>query len=177
MYRFKAIQVPGKKHVIPDAFSRRNDAHAKHSVVTAGYADSLGPPVWVSTPVVSAISAEMDELLQGYVIASLALVNSKITVDGPSDVITWKRLEAACLACDEYTILYNTIKGGAPEDQSAWDSRIMDYYPHRHGLITCGPVVLLHDRPVIPKSLRPTVMSLLHAGHGSASAMFERAST
>ena len=90
LYRFKAIHVPGNKHAIPDAFSRRNDAYAKHSVGTAGYADSLGPPVWVSTPVVLAISADVDELLQGYIIASLALVtNSKITVDGTLDIITW----------------------------------------------------------------------------------------
>ena len=34
---------------------------------------------------------------------------------------------------------------------------------------------MLHDRPVIPRSLRPAVMSHLHAGHASASSMFERA--
>ena len=36
---------------------------------------------------------------------------------------------------------------------------------------------MLHDRPVIPRSLRPAVMSHLHAGHASASSMFERAAT
>ena len=61
-------------------------------------------------PVTSAISAATDKMLQGYVIASLALVNSKITIDGPSDVVSWQQLEAACLACDEYVLLHSTIK-------------------------------------------------------------------
>ena len=40
-----------------------------------------------------------------------------------------------------------------------------------------GPVVLLHDRPVIPLSLRETVLKHLHAGHQGANSMFERASS
>ena len=51
VYRFQVAHVPGKKHVIPDAFSRRSDVPNQHSVVLAEYADSLGPPSWVSTPV------------------------------------------------------------------------------------------------------------------------------
>ena len=145
----------------------------QHSVVSAEYSDTLGPPSRISTPIVSAISTDTDELLKGYVIASLALVNSKVTVDGSTDVVSWARLEAACLSCEEYTLLHKTIKQGAPQEQSAWDAKIQDYYPHRHALITSGPVVLLYDRPVIPRSLRPIVMSLLHVGHGSAAAMFD----
>ena len=177
LFRFKAVHVPGKKNVIPDTFSRRGDSPVSQSVVSAEYADSLGPPAWVSRPVLSAISADTEELLQGHVIASLALVNSQVTADSPTDIISWQRLESACLSCEEYVLLHSTIKAGVPEDKSAWDSLIQDYYPHRHSLVTSGPVVLLHDRPVIPRSLRPAVMSHLHAGHGSASAMFERASS
>ena len=100
-----------------------------------------------------------------------------MTVDSPADIISWQRLESACLACEEYVLLHNTVKAGVPEDKSAWDSLVQDFYQHRHSLVTSGPVVLLHDRPVIPRSLRDTVMSHLHVGHGSASAMFERASS
>ena len=63
MYRFKVKYIPGKDHVIPDAFSRRHDSPiaqattVKHVVegtmsnVLPGYSDSLGPPSWVSTRV------------------------------------------------------------------------------------------------------------------------------
>ena len=36
---------------------------------------------------------------------------------------------------------------------------------------------MLHDRPVIPQSLHTNVLEHLHAGHASATAMFERAAT
>ena len=36
---------------------------------------------------------------------------------------------------------------------------------------------MLHDRPVIPKSLRNNILEHLHAGHASATSMFERACT
>ena len=36
---------------------------------------------------------------------------------------------------------------------------------------------MLHDRPVIPRSLHNNVLEHLHAGHASATAMFERAAT
>ena len=61
------------------------------------------------------------------------------------------------------------------DDVKAWDQKITDFFPHRHSL-TVGPVVMLYDRPVIPRSLQQAVMEHLHVGHASASSMFERAS-
>ena len=94
-----------------------------------------------------------------------------------SNIISWQRLEAACLADSEYKLLHQTISAGAPDDKNSWDQSIQDFHPHRHALITVGPLVMLHDRPGIPKALQQAVMELLHVGHSSATAMFERAST
>ena len=178
-FSFKPIHVPGKKNVVPDTFSRRGDSpvNSDQYVVTAGYSENLGPPAWVSPPLLSAITADTEELMQGNIIASLAFINAPITAETTLDIISWQRLEAACLSCEEYTLLHQMIEHGVPEDKNSWDSTIQDYYPHRHSLVTVGPVVMLHDRPVIPRSLRPAVMSHLHAGHASASSMFERAAT
>merc|ERR1712237_266713 len=115
---------------------------------------------------------DYEELLQGNIIASLAFINTD-----QSNIISWQRLEAACIADQTYRLLHQTISLGAPEAKDRWDQTIQDFFPHRHSLITVGPVVMLHDRPVIPQSLQQTVMDHLHAGHGSASSMFERAST
>ena len=181
LYKFKVTHVPGKKNVIPDTFSRRGDSPANKTgdqyVVTGEYANSLSPPTWVSSPTLSAITSNTEELLQGDIIASLALINSSVSEGSDPDIVTWQRLEAACLSDEEYIILHRTVSSGVPEDKSSWDSLILDYFPHRHSLVTVGPVVMLHDRPVIPKPLRPVVMDHLHAGHASATAMFERAST
>ena len=176
-YRFVVTHVPGKKNVIPDMLSRRPDSPIDNKspqyVVTASYSNSLAPPAWVSPPIIGGMSPDHEELLQGNIVASLAAISA----DTDTDIISWSRLETACAADEEYRLLHQTISNGVSDDKDSWDQKIQDFYPHRHSLITVGPVVMLYDRPVIPTSLQKSVMELLHAGHGSATAMFERAST
>ena len=61
MYSFKPMHIPGKKHVVPDNFSRRTDSPVKNTTlpdsmvldttnVLAEYGDSCAPPSWVSQP-------------------------------------------------------------------------------------------------------------------------------
>ena len=64
MYRFTTIHVAGKKNVVPDCWSRRNDSPIAQPTVPVqtpqlsldisnilpGYQDHLGPPSWVSSP-------------------------------------------------------------------------------------------------------------------------------
>ena len=102
-FRYKIRHIPGKKHVIPDTFSRRQDSPIKSipnmatsprtgenmlSNVMPGYADSLGPPSWVSGPSVAAISmvpspqeakaaTDMDNFLTGVILASLEDINNQ----------------------------------------------------------------------------------------------------
>ena len=61
-YRFTPIYIPGKKHVVPDCYSRRGDSPVAPfkpdttvdlldiSNVQPGYSDTFGPPSWVSSP-------------------------------------------------------------------------------------------------------------------------------
>ena len=111
----------------------------------------------------------------------IASVNSwsrmtPISSTSTPEALSWQTLEAACLNCDTYKILLKTVQAGS-DRQEDWDQKIMDYYPHRRSLIAVGPVVMLHDRPVIPVALRQTVLSHLHSGHQGANSMFERASS
>ena len=199
MYRFQVKHIPGKDHVIPDTFSRRQDSPINQmSNVLPGYADNLGPPSWVSPPTVAALhrgaspaafdtqaaedANKIEELLTGMVLASITEINhqsslSPLTSSDTPAALTWNRLEAACLSCDQYKLLYKTVQSGVSDKREDWDEKIADYYPHRLSLVTVGPVVMLHDRPVIPQSLRTNVLEHLHAGHASATAMFERAAT
>ena len=196
MYRFRVKYIPGKDHVIPDAFSRRNDSpigQAENMTnVRSGYSDTFGPPSWVSHPSISAIavtntSAEADasnieELLTGVVLASIMEINqhsllSPLTSTTQPTALSWSRLEVACLSCDQYKLLHRTVQAGVSDKREDWDQQITDFYPHRQSLVTVGPVVMFHDRPIIPQSLRDNVLDHLHAGHASATSMFERAST
>ena len=68
-YMFKPIHVPGKKHVVPDAFSRRHDSPIifleklpveppVSNNVTDDYENTFGPPSWISSPTVSSCNNE-----------------------------------------------------------------------------------------------------------------------
>ena len=91
-------------------------------------------------------------------------------------VITWDRLVENCKQSPIYQLLHQTVSQGVPEDSQVWDLKIISYHKSRHGLSTIGPVVMHYDRPVIPASLRQEVMEHLHAAHGCANGMFQRAS-
>ena len=202
MFRFKVLHVPGKKNVTADTFSRRYDSPIASQTTTPtanntmdiniqpGYSNNLGPPTWVSPPTLAALTIAStdhneelippEDLLVGNIFATLATVNSwsrmaPVTSEHKPTVLSWERLEAACHHCDTYQLLHKTVRSGTDQREN-WDQRIIDFYQHRHSLVAVGPVVLLHDRPVIPQSLQQTVLEHLHAGHQSATSMFERAS-
>ena len=186
---------------VPQSIQQADTVDMNH--LLPGYSDNLGPPTWVSPPTgtVSAVNGSLsvstyssptwsevesseilEGLLQGNILATIANINAYTQLTPPTNhhnpaVLTWKRLEAACLACDEYKLIHKTIQGGVSDKKEDWDQQINDYYPHRHSLVTTGSVILLHDCPVIPKSLRNDDLEHLHAGDASATSMFERAST
>ena len=152
------------------------------SNVSSEYAENLGQASWVSPPTMAAITNSAEDLMMGYTVACMAEVNSWSSIIGLSaefrpQAISWPRLESACITCPQYTMLHKTVQQGIPDDKAAWDEQIKEFYPHRHSLSTVGPVIMLHDRPVIPTPLRKCVMDHLHAGCQGATAMFERASS
>ena len=91
------------------------------------------------------------------------------------EVLTWERLSTAALASPIYRSLHSLISSGAPEDKELWPEDIKIYYHHRHALVPVGPVILLHDRPLIPVSLREEVLDHLHAAHSGVTCMHARA--
>ena len=92
------------------------------------------------------------------------------------EVITWERLSKAAQSSPTYKSLHSLISSGAPEDKNLWPEELQIYYHHRHALVPVGNVLLLHDRPLIPVSLRQEIMQHLHAGHAGATGMYSRAS-
>ena len=267
-YRFTPMYIPGKDHVVPDAFSRRSDSpvvkhpltikdltRVSHTIknsarwkdpltikdpareydalkdptrridpltikdptrdggtfqdhtrqanpltisdpvadstasnVLPGYSNTFGPPHWVSQPNNCAIMApvvtaaptlqevseadRLEEIMMGQLFAHIAAINHKSEVEA----LTWERLEAACLASGQYKLLHQTVQQGVSDNIQDWDLQLKEYFVHRHSLSTLGPVVLLHDRPVIPACLRQEVLEHLHACNGGANSMFARAS-
>ena len=122
-----------------------------------------------------------EHVFVGTIMSTVATINSwarseAITSPTQPEALSWQKLESACLSCDVYKTLRQTVQSGT-ERKEDWDHTIADFYPHRQSLMAVGPVVLLHDRPVIPLALRETVLKHLHAGHQGANSMFEQASS
>ena len=78
--------------------------------------------------------------------------------------MTWGKVEAAALASPSYQKLHALIVSGVHDDRNVWPVDLLPYHPHRHALIAAGPVLLYHDRPVIPVALCQEVLETLHGG-------------
>ena len=122
-----------------------------------------------------------EDLFTGHILSTLATINSwsrmsPVEISTKTTALSWQTLEAACVHCETYKLLLKTVRNGI-EKKEDWDIRISDFHTHRKSLVAAGPVVLLHDRPVIPQALQHTVLEHLHAGHQSATKMFEHAAT
>ena len=70
--------------------------------------------------------------------------------------------------------LQHAITNGC-DDTTRQDPVISTIWQHRESLFTHDGVILYEDRVVIPQSLRPTVLDILHSAHRGTSAMEMRA--
>ena len=190
-YRFTPCYVSGKKNVVPDTFSRRSDSSPPQddvSNVDPAYSNNMGPPDWVSSPLIAAhTSADMHLDTEGFVMGvamsrlasfnhppEALLANMEVP---PLQAVTWDMLESACNSCKEYQLLHQAVSRGVSDDRHDWDDLLLPYYRLRHLLTTIGPVILVNDRPLVPKSLRARVIDHLHAGHPGLSTMCQRLSS
>ena len=191
-FQFKPVHIPGKKHIVPDTFSRRQDAPALTepklpteppvtSNVLPEYSNSFGPPAWVSQPGdLQSIQSEEDELYIGLTIAKLAGI--KPSIEGCVDanqsnirVITWNLLEQECQKCPQYGKLRECVVKGFPQHSEQWDNDMIPYRRVFRELTLLGPVVMLNSRPVIPQSLRREMLQHLHGCHSGVQNMIQRA--
>ena len=169
--------------------------------VAAEYANSCAPPAWVSIPtpgpagVMAAFCTQenledpdIEQVMVGITMSALAALDEDpwqdeqaVHVVAPLRqqpvVLSMKRLEAAAATCPAYTKLCSFLQAGPPEDRNLWPDTLLPYYQHRHSLTTVGSIVLLHDRPVIPLSLRTEVLEHLHGAHHGVTTMYARAVT
>ena len=143
MYRFKAKYVPGKDHVIPDAFSRRHDSPihtTPMSNVLPGYSHTLAPPSWVSPPTLAAFDTKSDEdaaevegMMAGLVLASIKSINQHSSLSPISSpeylaALSWLRLEAACQTCSQYKLLHMMVQSGVSDKREDWDKHISEFF-------------------------------------------------
>ena len=74
-----------------------------------------------------------EHVLVGHIMSTLATVNSwsritPLTVNDAPEALSWQKLEAACLLCDVYRKLVQTVTTGSDKLED-WDSTIKEFYP------------------------------------------------
>ena len=181
-FKFTPRYVPGKLHVVPDTMSRRSDSPAHHyptlpknpppaNNVQAQYAETFGPPSWVSAPI-------EEEMYKGYIAATLAGLQQYNGGDNSikkESMITWPQLKQACQECPKYLELANAVANGFPVNEKDWSENLSPYRRVHKELTLVDNVVMLQNRIVVPEALRKHMLTHLHACHSGTKGMMQRA--
>ena len=84
-----------------------------------------------------------------------------------AQLVTWEQVQERSREDGQLQELLSLLQQGAPEDREQWPPRLRSFYPVRAHLSTQAPVILYKERVVVPLSLRPDVLEVLHSGNGA----------
>ena len=145
MWRFTVLHEPGRDNLFSDATSRRR---------------IQSPDDWPSD------TTDMEEDL-------IEVSSNKIS---EFRAITWDTVKDATASDHNLQKLAHMITQGFPATKPLTCSSTMEeFWRHRDNLHLIDEVIMMGDRIVIPKSLRPEVLQSLHAAHQGVTSMTERA--
>ncbi|CAL4115974.1 unnamed protein product [Meganyctiphanes norvegica] len=93
----------------------------------------------------------------------------------PITSVTWDLVRTATASDETLNALLDLIEAGFPSPSLEIPQALRVYLPLQDHLSTVDGVILYNDRVLIPPSLRPNVLSTLHAAHQGTSTMLARA--
>ena len=91
--------------------------------------------------------------------------------------VTWDRTRETTASDGNFNMLLTLIEHGTPEHRHDLPTPLQEFHQYRDHLHSVVGVIMYKDRVVIPPSLRPEVLSSLHAAHQGVTMMTSRAST
>ena len=186
-FKFTIHHVPARKNLGPDAASRYpvgqedrmripgeppeadySTKDTRHSIVdnlaSIEMTDSDG-----DTDILAAVANSIEELSEAHSHGCCACSTSSAY-----NVVSWEDIRIACREDSEMQDLVQTIISGFPEDARKLPSHTRQYNTYKDSLYVMGDVVMLGDRVVVPKILRPQILHLLHAAHQGVDRMKAR---
>ena len=151
-WRFSIHHLPGKSNYAADATSRHPSPRIND------YADDIS----------RALQSNCDEAEVSHTVGILKDISTSFS-------LSWSDLETATAADATLHRLAYLIENGFPSKRSDLSNELSPFWNFRDSLYVVDGVIVYDDRVVIPKSLRPTVLSILHAAHQGVSMMEARA--
>ena len=168
-YRFRMVHIPGVKNKVADGLSRHPTGPAEKielpdDVASISRQDIL-PPSDTQT------CDPNYPNLEGFIL------NATISTfqESPITSATWDLVRTATASNEALYTLLGLIENGFPDTSLEIPQILHAYFPFRDQLSTVDGVITYNDRVVVPPSLRPNVLSTLHAAHQSTSTMIARA--
>ena len=93
-----------------------------------------------------------------------------------SNVITWADVSNATAADPNVQAILQLLVTGFPEDSRRLPAPIRPYHPVSSSLYELEGVLMMSERIVVPTSLRPAILDLLHADYQGIDRMKAQAS-
>ena len=149
-FRFSIIHVSGAKNKGPDAASRYPAKTDEDDLPLKHVSDSLAED-------------------------GATMLAASDTLHTISNVITWNMVRTATASDPTLTLLIEQLEGGFPNQIPKLSPELHLFQRYSQSLCCIDGVILMGHRIVIPASLRPSILSALHAAHQGVGAMCARA--
>ena len=166
-YKFNMIHIPGVKQCVADGLSRHPVDPAEQMNLPDDIAAVMKDLPVAETPEKCTQYLDIEDSLQAMALSTLQA--------SPITSVTWDLVRMATASDSTLMILLELIETGFPASNSEIHPDLKSYFPLRDHLSTVDGVILYNDRVLIPSSLRPNVLSTLHAAHQGTSTMISRA--
>ncbi|KAK3788810.1 hypothetical protein RRG08_029257 [Elysia crispata] len=171
-YRFRMVHIPGIKHRAADTISRYPTGDPVKKPLNDDVASIQSPPCLfpdslegIRSPAPPTESVD-DNSFSAFMPQST-----------PIQAVTWDRVRHAASSDENMFLLLSIIENGSPDSRRDLPPLLQDFFQFREDLFTFDGVILYKERVVIPPSLRPEVLSALHAAHQGVISMNLRAET
>ena len=182
-YRFRMMHIPGVRHKAADAMSRYPTG--PRDLPAYPIPDDIANISQMPEPPVQYFPLHAHPLLSHIRQSANTLPPSATSLEQeiPSTTmaslrtmaITWDRVKEATSSDTNMLQLLHLIDTGFPPTRETTPTELQPYYQARDHLSTFDGVVLYKHRIVIPTSLRPHVLSVLHSAHQGVTSMVSRA--
>ena len=182
-YKFEVVHVPGKQNLGPDATSRYPTGAPDRLVLPGEPPErDIGHDCTITTELRAMLMVGMATTDSpdthadtdiGLVTAARNMLDTMETcstqLKGKSaeyrNVVTWDDIRDASNADREIQELLSLVHAGFEIDARKLPPAMRPYHPYSAAIYELDGVAMLGERIIVPSTLRPAILNLLHAAH------------